>query len=51
MTYFWLALAALVIAFLAVILIRALRFTPKTTVPVEPSEVSVDEQAAIEHLS
>ena len=51
MTYFWLALAALVIAFLAVILIRALRFTPKTTVPVEPSEVSVDEQAAISHFA
>lgn len=51
MTYFWLALAALVVAFFAVIIIRALRFTPKTTVPVEFSEVSVDEQAAISHFA
>jgi carboxypeptidase PM20D1 len=51
MTYFWLALAALVVAFFAVIIIRALRFTPKTTAPVESSEVSVDEQAAISHFA
>lgn len=51
MTYFWIALAALVVAFFAVIIIRALRFTPKTTAAVEPSEVTVDEQAAISHFA
>ena len=29
MTYFWIALASLIVAFFAVIIIRALRFTPK----------------------
>ena len=51
MTYFWLALAALVVAFFAVIIIRALRFTPKATAPVASSEVKVDEQAAISHFA
>jgi carboxypeptidase PM20D1 len=51
MTYFWLALAALVVAFFAVIIIRALRFTPKATTPVESCEVKVDEQAAISHFA
>ena len=47
MTYFWLALAALVVAFFAVIIIRALRFTPKATAKVEPTEVAVDEAAIV----
>ena len=51
MTYFWLALVALVVAFFAVIIIRALRFTPKATAPVASSEVKVDEQAAISHFA
>jgi carboxypeptidase PM20D1 len=51
MTYFWIALAALVVAFFAVVIIRALRFTPKATAAVEPSEVKVDEQAAISHFA
>ena len=51
MTYFWLALAALVVAFLAVILIRALRFTPKAAASAASGEVAVDEQAAISHLA
>ena len=36
MTYFWIALVALIVAFFAVIIVRALRFTPKTTAVVEP---------------
>ena len=51
MVYFWLALAALVVAFLAVIIIRALRFTPKAGAPVTPSEADVDGQAAVDHLA
>ena len=51
MTYFWLALAALVVIFLAVIIIRALRFTPKHTVSVSPTAVEIDEAAAISHLA
>ncbi len=50
MTYFWLALAALVVAFLAVILIRALRFTPRPKSAVEQSEAHVDEQKAVSDL-
>ncbi|MEA5049579.1 MAG: M20 family peptidase [Eubacteriales bacterium] len=50
MTYFWLGLAALVVAFLAVILIRALRFTPKTKSAVQQSEARVDEQKAVSDL-
>ena len=51
MTYFWLALAALVVVFFAVIIIRALRFTPKATQTVAPTAVAIDEQAAISHLA
>jgi carboxypeptidase PM20D1 len=51
MTYFWLGLCALIIAFLAVIVIRALLFKPKATAPVKASEATVDEQAAINHLA
>ena len=51
MTYIWLALCALIVAFLAVIVIRALLFRPKVTAKVAASEAVVDEQAAIEHLS
>lgn len=50
MTYFWLGLAALVVAFLAVILIRALRFTPKAKSAVQQSEARVDEQKAVSDL-
>ena len=50
MLYFWLALAAVVVAFFAVIIIRALRFTPKATAKVEPTEVAVDEKAIVEHF-
>ncbi|MEZ4626825.1 MAG: M20/M25/M40 family metallo-hydrolase [Eubacteriales bacterium] len=50
MLYFWLTLVMLVVVFLAVIIIRALRFTPKANASVEPTEVSVDEQAAISHF-
>ncbi|NLI53596.1 MAG: M20/M25/M40 family metallo-hydrolase [Clostridiales bacterium] len=51
MTYFWLALAALVVAFLAVILIRTLRFRPKAAAPATASEAVVDEQKAIDDLA
>ncbi len=51
MTYFWLALAALIIAFFAVIFIRALRFRPKADAPAAQSDAAVDEQAAIDHLA
>lgn len=51
MTYFWLALAALVVLFLAVIIIRALRFTPKTMKTVPSTEVEIDEAAAISHFA
>lgn len=51
MTYFWLALAALVACFLAVIIIRALRFTPKTTEAITPTEAMIDEEAAVSHLA
>ncbi len=51
MTYFWLALAALVVAFLAIVVIRALRFTPKASAPIAASEADVDEQAAVDHLA
>lgn len=50
MLYFWLTLVVLVVVFLAVIIIRALRFAPKAIASVEPTEVSVDEQAAIAHF-
>lgn len=51
MTYFWIALAALVVAFFAVIIIRALRFKPRATEAVAPAEAVVDGQAAIAHLA
>ncbi len=51
MLYFWLALAALIVAFFAVIIIRALRFTPKANKADAVAEADVDEQAAIDHLS
>ena len=51
MTYFWIALVALVVAFFAVIVIRALRFKPKATAAVEPVAVEIDEQAAISHFA
>ena len=46
----WLLLAAIV-AFLAVVLIRALLFTPKPGAAGEPSEAAVDEQKAIDDLA
>ena len=51
MTYFWIALAALVVAFFAIIIIRALRFTPRAATPVAPTVVEIDEQAAIAHIT
>ena len=51
MTYFWLALCALIVAFLAVIIIRALLFRPKAAAKITASEAVVDEQAAIDHLA
>ncbi len=51
MTYFWIALVALVVAFFAVIIIRALRFKPKATAAAEPVAVEIDEQAAISHFA
>lgn len=51
MTYFWLALAAIVVAFLAVVLIRTLRFKPAVGAPAQPTEASVDEQKAIDDLA
>ncbi|MDD4311870.1 MAG: M20 family peptidase, partial [Eubacteriales bacterium] len=51
MTYFWIALVALVVAFFAVIIIRALRFKPKATATAEPVAVEIDEQAAISHFA
>ena len=50
MTYFWLGLAALVVAFLAVILIRALRFKPKARPVAQQSEIRVDEKKAVSDL-
>ena len=51
MMYFWIALVALVVAFFAVIIIRALRFKPKATAAAEPVAVEIDEQAAISHFA
>jgi len=51
MTYFWLGLLALVVAFLAVILIRALRFKPRATQAVAVEEAAVDGQKAIDNLA
>lgn len=51
MTYFWLGLLALVVAFLAVILIRALRFKPRATQAVAAEEAAVDGQKAIDNLA
>ncbi|HRX58070.1 MAG TPA: M20 family peptidase [Eubacteriales bacterium] len=51
MTYFWLALLALVVAFFAVILIRALRFRPKESAQAKPTEAAVDGQKAIDDLA
>lgn len=51
MTYFWLGLLALVVAFLAVILIRALRFKPRATQAVAAEEAAVDGQKAIDDLA
>ncbi len=51
MTYFLLSLAALLVVFLAVIIIRALLFRPKAVAPAAQGEAVVDEQAAIDHLA
>lgn len=51
MTYFWIALAAVVVAFLAVILIRALRFKPRAAQAVPAEEAAVDGQKAIDDLA
>ena len=51
MTYFWLGLLILVVAFLAVILIRALRFKPRATQAVAVEEAAVDGQKAIDDLA
>ena len=51
MTYFWLGLLVLVVAFLAVILIRALRFKPRATQAVAAEEAAVDGQKAIDDLA
>ena len=51
MTYFWLGLLALVVAFLAVILIRALRFKPRATQAAAVEEAAVDGQKAIDNLA
>ena len=51
MTYFWFALLALVVAFLAVILVRALRFKPRSAAAVVAEEAAVDGQKAIDDLA
>ena len=51
MTYFWIALAAVVVAFFAVVIIRALRFVPKAGAAVTASEAAVNEQKAIDDLA
>ncbi|MEN6595244.1 MAG: M20/M25/M40 family metallo-hydrolase [Clostridiaceae bacterium] len=51
MTYVWLALAALVVLFFAVVLIRALLFKPKSGSGSVPTEATVDEQKAIDDLA
>lgn len=51
MLYFWLAIAALVVAFLAVIIIRAVRFTPKVAEAVSQTAVEIDKEAAIAHFA
>jgi len=51
MIYFWLGLLALVVAFLVVILIRALRFKPRATQAVAGDEAAVDGQKAIDDLA
>lgn len=51
MMYFWLVLAALVLIFLAVIVVRALLFRPKSGYAEKKSEAVVDEQAAVDHLA
>ena len=51
MVYFWLGLLALVVAFFAVILIRAFRFQPRTAAAVAAEEAAVDERKAIDDLA
>lgn len=51
MAYFWLALLALVVVFLAVILIRALRFQPLAKSAAVKSEAVVDEEKAAADLA
>ncbi len=51
MTYLWIAVVAVVVAFLAVVIIRALRFVPKAGSAVTTSEAAVDEQKAIDDLA
>lgn len=50
MQYIFIGLAALIILFVAVIVIRALMFTPKPTPAVKIKEVDIDEQKAIADL-
>ncbi len=51
MLYFWSALAALFLLFLAAIVVRALAFRPKPVVTPVPSEAVVDERTVVEHLA
>lgn len=51
MTYLLLSLAALIVVFLALIVVRALLFRPKQVAPVVPGEAVVNEQAAVDHLA
>ncbi len=50
MLYFLISLAALLLIFVAVILIRTLRFTPKPSVPVREDEVTFDREITVERL-
>jgi len=50
MGYIWLGLAAVLIAFVTVLIVRAARFTPKTTTPVSQTEEVFDTDAAVEAL-
>ncbi len=50
MLYILISLAALLLMFLAVILIRTLRFTPKPAVPTQNEEMDFDQTVTVERL-
>ena len=49
-SYILIALAALIVLFLAVIFIRALRFKPKNNLKLSEEEITFDNDKAVENL-